>query len=255
MEYIAPLFCSLHARIRFVQQPLSFYSILLQGTGLTASGKFSTQHFRFTSRHSRSKEKGYGSTPVHRLSIFRVLWTLPLPLLNAWDGKAKIISWCVYRNAIQTKINYLPTMFSVLRYITLSIEELDMRDAMPLVAKGRAKLGNKRDSLPMRTQEEKVLIAELGKFKRCLSHACLISEMRFPWHGRYKILSLQAALSKDSLKSRREWLNWSHVRSLATIGLYKSCWRQSRGRACSCVLPFQLLYRLLWRVLTWRLAG
>ena len=77
-------------------------------------------------------------------------------------------------------MNYLPTMFSVLGYITLSIEELDMRDAMPLVAKGRAKLGNKRDSLPMRTQEEKVLIAELGKEKRCLSHACLISEMRVP---------------------------------------------------------------------------
>ena len=32
-------------------------------------------------------------------------------------------------------MNYLPTMFSVLGYITLSIEELDMRDAMPLVAK------------------------------------------------------------------------------------------------------------------------
>lgn len=32
-----------------------------------------------------------------------------------------------------------------LGYITLSIEELDMRDAMPLVAKGRAKLGKKRN--------------------------------------------------------------------------------------------------------------
>lgn len=52
---------------------------------LTASWKFSTQHFVFTSRHSRSTEKGYGSTPVHRLPIFiyRVVWTLPLPLLNA----------------------------------------------------------------------------------------------------------------------------------------------------------------------------
>lgn len=27
------------------------------------------------------------------------------------SGKAKIISWCVYRTAIQTKINYLPTLF------------------------------------------------------------------------------------------------------------------------------------------------
>lgn len=50
-----------------------------------------------------------------------------------------------------------------LYFAILSIEELDMRDAMPLVAKGRAKLGNKRDSLPMRTREEKVLIAELWK--------------------------------------------------------------------------------------------
>lgn len=32
-----------------------------------------------------------------------------------------------------------------LGYITLSIEELDMRDAMPLVAKGRVELGKKRN--------------------------------------------------------------------------------------------------------------
>lgn len=51
-------------------------------------------------------------------------------------------------------MNYLPTMFSVLGYITLSVEELDMRDAMPLVAKGRAKLGSERKEIPFRWEEK-----------------------------------------------------------------------------------------------------
>lgn len=134
-----------------VSNPLSlpfFLSgfILISYLRLTASGKFSTQHFRFTSLHSRLTEKGYG--PVHRLSIFiyKVLWTLPLPLLFWMPGMEKQRSYldaCIVLLSKRRLITYRPCSFSVLGYITLSIEELDMRDAMPLVAKGRAKLGKK----------------------------------------------------------------------------------------------------------------
>ena len=50
---------------------------------------------------------------------------------------------CIVLLSKRRLITYRPCSFSVLGYITLSIEELDMRDAMPLVAKGRAKLGKK----------------------------------------------------------------------------------------------------------------
>ena len=50
--------------------------------------------------------------------------------------------------------------------------EVDMQDVKPMAIKGRAKLGNRRDSFLMHTKKEKALIVELWKLKRpCCTNA------------------------------------------------------------------------------------